>query len=605
MEDEENELVEEEFFHAQKGRGKKERRRRAREEAIYGIFGEEDEGEGYRGSCRAYMEPVAFVGAGRIDPALTTEEEENGGGHEEHVGIGAAHLSGSDGVDQQHGSESMPHGGLGFVSKENTQDGDYMEEAGVLPSSFGRKVRAAAAERRRKEQEEFGRHEKMEKRVQPAKIAGASQSKVGQFEVHTKGIGAKLLAKMGWKEGTGLGKEGKGLAAPLEAKMRPKGQGMGYGNRREPSLVPKEDNVEREEKKRDDKKQATEINVEMEAQEWRKARARSLLQKKKVFKTVEDVLADSKGAKSTVQTVIDMRGPHKRVVNDLEALEEQPVDAGPMPELQHNMRLLVDMTEAEIRKVDARVRHTKDSQELLSREERRLQEELHASQQEVQLLETALESALKVLQLSDSSANIAETRAAFNDTKAILGDQYLKYEFNVLALSVLEPKLKQKMLDWSPLSDPTSIVPELSDWKPILERDRVHEMVIPEQDVDIEKLFNSTDPYTRLLLELVLPRIRQDIQSWDAKNTLSLERFVEIWEKIMPSSMLLYIMQHLVLPKLKVAVQQWEPLKDPIAPHTWLHPWLVRLILVCLIMYSTSCATIFTSLIRYFAAIPW
>ncbi len=32
-------------------------------------------------------------------------------------------------------------------------------------------------------------------------------------------------------------------------------------------------------------------------------------------------------------------------------------DLTPMPELQHNMRLLVDVAEADIRRLDARLRH--------------------------------------------------------------------------------------------------------------------------------------------------------------------------------------------------------------------------------------------------------
>ncbi len=52
----------------------------------------------------------------------------------------------------------------------------------------------------------------------------------------------------------------------------------------------------------------------------------------------------------------------------------------PMPELQHNLRLLVDLAEADIRKTDARLRHAQDTAVLLGREEvcacRRFQREV-------------------------------------------------------------------------------------------------------------------------------------------------------------------------------------------------------------------------------------
>ena len=51
--------------------------------------------------------------------------------------------------------------------------------------------------------------------------------------------------------------------------------------------------------------------------------------------------------------------------------EEATGDAVPMPELQHNLRLLVDLAEADIRKVDGRLRHAQDTAVLLGREQAR------------------------------------------------------------------------------------------------------------------------------------------------------------------------------------------------------------------------------------------
>lgn len=55
-----------------------------------------------------------------------------------------------------------------------------------------------------------------------------------------------------------------------------------------------------------------------------------------------------------------------RVLTNLEHLNVEETDVGtgssvPMPELQHNMKLLVDMTEAEIRRLDTNLRQKEDT----------------------------------------------------------------------------------------------------------------------------------------------------------------------------------------------------------------------------------------------------
>ncbi|UJR15461.1 hypothetical protein I4U23_002404 [Adineta vaga] len=49
---------------------------------------------------------------------------------------------------------------------------------------------------------------------------------LGVWEKHTKGIGSKLLAKMGYKAGQGLGRQNQGLVNPIEAHVFPKGKSL-------------------------------------------------------------------------------------------------------------------------------------------------------------------------------------------------------------------------------------------------------------------------------------------------------------------------------------------------------------------------------------------
>ncbi|KQJ95945.1 uncharacterized protein LOC100845409 [Brachypodium distachyon] len=61
----------------------------------------------------------------------------------------------------------------------------------------------------------------------PENVVESDSAKLGTFEMHTKGFGSKMMAKMGFIEGTGLGKDGQGIVQPIQAIHRPKSLGLG------------------------------------------------------------------------------------------------------------------------------------------------------------------------------------------------------------------------------------------------------------------------------------------------------------------------------------------------------------------------------------------
>ena len=64
-----------------------------------------------------------------------------------------------------------------------------------------------------------------------------SSVNVGSFEAHTTGFGSKMMAKMGYTEGGGLGKNGQGVAQPIEVIQRPKSLGLGVEFSSKPAEV--------------------------------------------------------------------------------------------------------------------------------------------------------------------------------------------------------------------------------------------------------------------------------------------------------------------------------------------------------------------------------
>jgi G patch domain-containing protein 2 len=59
------------------------------------------------------------------------------------------------------------------------------------------------------------------------KVAATMPVAIGTFEAHTKGFGSRMMSKMGFVEGQGLGRDGQGISSPVEALKRPKSLGLG------------------------------------------------------------------------------------------------------------------------------------------------------------------------------------------------------------------------------------------------------------------------------------------------------------------------------------------------------------------------------------------
>lgn len=126
-----------------------------------------------------------------------------------HGGIGLSGDAGGGGLGFSAGG-GAGGGGIGFAKGHATlqQEEEEEEEEVLLPTAFGRRIQAAA-EQRRKQSEATARVE----RAKTKAATGPAPKDVGRFEQHTKGIGAKLLSMMGWSEGQGLGRDRKVRAA--------------------------------------------------------------------------------------------------------------------------------------------------------------------------------------------------------------------------------------------------------------------------------------------------------------------------------------------------------------------------------------------------------
>ena len=152
----------------------------------------------------------------------------------------------------------------------------------------------------------------------PPSKPNLSAAESAQFRKLEGSYGARLLAKMGWEAGTGLGAEGRGIVVPIETKVRPKNMGIafkGFGERTEQSkaearrrgeVVSDDEDEERKMKAAKAKEKA-----EKRSDAWKKPKK---VKTKIEHKTYEQIVAEVGEDVPGLGVIIDATGATVRII---------------------------------------------------------------------------------------------------------------------------------------------------------------------------------------------------------------------------------------------------------------------------------------------------
>lgn len=215
----------------------KRRRRNEKKDAIYGVFGSDSDNEGYdrKGGARQkktdWTKAPAFVSGEKVELKKETEDveaedeaadeavddtddevaDETANGTDAEEGTSDSSL---DEIQDEEVTEPEPP----IVAPAPTKPGLGASTLSDLPTSFGATSRTQRA---------FLRGESSSG---PSSQRSTPLPAHEQAHFHKIGgtLGAQMLAKMGWKAGTGLGTSGEGIIVPIESKLRPKNVGIAY-----------------------------------------------------------------------------------------------------------------------------------------------------------------------------------------------------------------------------------------------------------------------------------------------------------------------------------------------------------------------------------------
>eukprot|EP00976_Prorocentrum_cordatum_P004405 86599-Prorocentrum_minimum.AAC.1 len=241
-----------------------------------------------------------------------------------------------------------------------------------------------------------------------------------------------------------------------------------------------------------------------------------------------------------------------------------------MPELQHNLRLIVDLAAANIKQLDAKVTRERETAVILARERERLKEEVDRRARQVARVGEVLEAVEAACERADShpqASSLPHLEGAFGDIRRRFPEEYVMYQLAACALHQAHPHFAALFAGWNPLAEPSRGTREVASWRPLLENEAAAHSIYPELEAE--------DAYARLLVECVLPPVRSSLlNQWQARDPEPALLLLEAWDPLLPPGTKATLLDQMIMPKLQAAVDGWEPRQERIAIHAWLHPWL-------------------------------
>ncbi|KAL8730195.1 MAG: hypothetical protein Q9181_004758, partial [Wetmoreana brouardii] len=341
---------------------------------------------------------------------------------------------------------------------------------------------------------------------------------------------AKMMAKMGYVEGQGLGATGRGRLAPVETQLRPTGAGLGAV--REKTKQAKEE----------EKREAAFRGEVLEDSEEEEKKRRKELRKKKMsgvggvastptksktkYRTAAEIEATAEGLEvpNVLKSIIDATGSETKLLTSTAGLmtTHNAMVSGETDAVKIARRARRDL-EAFAEEWNT----VSERKKFFEMQEIQLVQEMDELEGSTRGLDTII-NAVQDLQLAvTADPQAGSDDAAWENVTSKLEELESEYAgkidasmLNEVAVAVIHPLFKKAMHDWQPLEDHISVSRYISRFSSLLGlqpsssgTDLAH---LNEHNLNSARTSKSTTPYETMLYTLFLPPLRSaTTNDWD------------------------------------------------------------------------------------------
>lgn len=392
---------------------------------------------------------------------------------------------------------------------------------------------------------------------EPQKPIGGGQSAFAKGgKLNQNSFAARMMAKMGHKEGQGLGRSGQGIAAPIEAQKVMAGTGLGFGSQPEKPQRP--------------------VKSVKEKQQAKVGSGASTPRLKAPPKKKYEVTAiESRGLHipDSLKNIIDATGSEPKKLDSLSgystptsetaktATEEDKKKA----RLKRDLQLFADAWDGQLQEAEA-----------LEQERQQRQSEIEQYSKQAQLFQD-LTTSFERVSVDDSQQSRSFDQVI--QRLQTIQTQYAEYidalDLPEIAVAALTQPLQLTIQEWDdPLSDPRqTLVTQLQSLSTLLS--------LPKTAQSRHR--RRTTPLESLLLKTIYPHIRDTLRTtWSVHDPLPARTLLTTWSPaILPPWILYKLLHEIIVPRLIEAVKKFKPPKhhgsrrrhDTPDIHEWLFDW--------------------------------